>query len=120
MFRCVEPDHWLPSIRHMNEACKKIQRYIGTMTEDEFRADELRQDGVIRQIIIIWEAANRLPDQVREHLGDIPWRDVRGMRNRLVHRYDDVNEQTVWNAATISVPHLFNVVQGILTEHGEA
>ncbi|MCY4518532.1 MAG: DUF86 domain-containing protein [Acidimicrobiaceae bacterium] len=103
----------------MSEACQKIQRYVAGMTEDEFRADELRQDGVIRQITIIWEAAGRLPDQVRDHLGDIPWSDVRGMRNRLVHKYDDVNEEAVWNAVTMSVPQLLNVVQKVLTEYGE-
>ncbi len=119
MFECTRPAEWLPSVHQMSEACLKIQRYIAGMTEDDFRADELRQDGVIRQITIIWEAARRLPDQVRDHLGDIPWSDVRGMRNRLVHKYDDVNEQAVWNAATISVPHLLNVVQGVLAEHGE-
>ena len=119
MFKCVEPDDWLPSVRHMSEACQKIQRYISGMTEDDFRADELRQDGVIRQITIIWEAARRLPDQVRDRMGDIPWSDVRGMRNRLIHKYDDVNEEAVWNAATIEVPRLFGIVQGLLAEHSE-
>ena len=119
MYECTRPEEWLPSLRHMSEACQKIERCIADVTEDEFRADELRQDGVIRQITVIWEAARRLPNQARDQLGDIPWSDVRGMRNRLVHRYDDVNEEAVWSAAMISVPHLLNVVQGVLAEHGE-
>jgi uncharacterized protein with HEPN domain len=69
------------------------------------------QDAVIRRLLIIAEAAKRTSETTRNALSNIPWADINGMRNRLVHEYDDVNLTIVWDVIQLEIPGLITTLK---------
>ncbi len=100
-------------IKHMLEATKQIKIYIDEVSYEEFEKDSLRQDGVIRQIEILGEAANQISENLKEEYPEIPWKDVAGMRNKLIHGYFEVDLETVWNTVKNDLPRLRKDLQKI-------
>ena len=82
------------------DAAKLALEYVRGKTRDEFLADVQLQDAVIRRLAIIGEAAKRVSEATRESLPGLPWRQMAGMRNIIVHEYDDVDLSVVWDAVT--------------------
>lgn len=74
---------WRPHARHIVEAIDRILRYQAMPLEDE----TLRDDAILRNLHTLSESADRLPDELKRMHPDIPWRDVKGFRNHLVHEY---------------------------------
>ena len=64
------------------------------------------QDSVIRRLLVIAEAARRVAEVTRQALPNISWQEINGMRNRLVHQYDDVNLNIVWDVVQSEIPSL--------------
>jgi uncharacterized protein with HEPN domain len=64
------------------------------------------QDSVIRRLLVIAEAARRVSETIRQTLPNISWSEINGMRNRLVHEYDDVNLNIVWDVVQSEIPPL--------------
>lgn len=105
-------------LRHMVDAAKRVKAYIGTAAEAEFMAAPMMQDAVIRNIEILGEAANRLSAAFVGAFPKVPWKDVAGMRHRLIHGYMSVNLHAVWLAASRDVPELLAEVESILRVGG--
>ena len=88
---------------HIEEAAKLASSYVAGMTHDDFLNDKKTQQAVIYNILIIGEAAtqiiNDFPDFVSTH-PDIPWREMRGIRNRMAHGYYELNLTVIWDTAT--------------------
>ncbi|ESQ93886.1 HepT-like ribonuclease domain-containing protein [Asticcacaulis benevestitus] len=86
-------------LRHMQEGVKQASDYISGMDKAGFVADKRTQQAVIMNLVIIGEAATRamkeFPEFTEEH-PDIPWRNMRGMRNRIAHGYFDIDLEQVW------------------------
>lgn len=74
-------------LRHILEAIEKIERYTKGMSKDEFFGNELVVDAVTRNIEIIGEATKNLPADFKKKHSNIPWKDIAGMRDRLIHFY---------------------------------
>lgn len=91
---------------HIQDAIARIESYLAGVTEEQFFEAPLIQDGVIRQLQIIGEATKRLSAEFREGTPGIPWRDVAGMRDKLVHDYMGVDLEAVWDSAIEDVPAL--------------
>ncbi|MFD3430365.1 HepT-like ribonuclease domain-containing protein [Nocardia fluminea] len=98
----------------------RIASYLENLTFADFQKDDLRQDGVIRQLSIIGEAASSLAPETRDAQPEIPWKLVRGMRNMLIHQYFDADLIIVFNAATKSVPELADRILAILKQRDPA
>jgi uncharacterized protein with HEPN domain len=81
---------------------------------EQLEGDKMCYSAVIRQLEIIGEAANRISKEFQAKHPEIPWRKVIGMRNVLIHAYDDVTVDEVWRAATISVPELVKLLEPYL------
>ena len=91
---------------HIRDSCLRIEFYLSGVTEDAFLETELIQDGVVRQIQVIGEAVKRLSRELREANPDIPWSDIAGMRDKLVHDYMGIDLEAVWETARTDIPSL--------------
>jgi uncharacterized protein with HEPN domain len=69
------------------------------------------QDSVIRRLLVIAEAARRVSETTRQTLPNIAWQEINGMRNRLVHEYDDVNLDIVWDVIQSELPSVIEELQ---------
>ena len=100
-------------LAHILECILKIERFtqVGRMV---FLKDELVQDAVLRNFEVIGEAAKRLDDTYRADHPQIPWRAIAGLRDVLIHQYEGVNLQQVWNIVEKDLPGLKNSIKGLL------
>jgi len=97
-------------------AARLAIEYSAGKTESEFEADMLVQDAVIRRLEVIGEAARRVSDTTREAMPDSPWSAIVGMRNIMIHRYDDVDARIVWSTMRESLPPLITVLEQYLNQ----
>lgn len=97
-----DPDY----LEHMLEAIERIRGYVGRKRRAGFLGNRLLQDAVIRNIEIIGEAAGRVSPEFAARNPGIQWREIVGMRHRLVHGYLKVNLETVWEAVDRDLPAL--------------
>jgi uncharacterized protein with HEPN domain len=101
-------------LKHIRDAIGKIQVYTRGVSESAFRSNTLIQDAVIRQIEIIGEATKRLSDRTRMLNPGVPWQDIAGMRNKLVHDYFGVDIEKVWLTVQIDIPALKKQISKLL------
>lgn len=102
------------------EACDAIHRFIGQNSKNAFLGDELRQSGVLQKLIVIGEAAARLPIDFLNQHPEIEWQDIIGFRNIAVHEYFSIMWEIVWETAISDVPDLrVKVAQILVTEFGD-
>lgn len=105
-------------LRHILDAIARVEEYLQGLEEPAFSRNTLVQDGVIRQIEIIGEATRRLSTALRDRYPGIPWQDIAGMRDKLVHDYFGVDMEKVWLTAKDDLPTLKTEVQRILAAGG--
>ncbi len=94
---------------HMLAAIRLAGAYVEGLSREEFLADTRTQQAVILNIVIIGEAATRLVAEYPEFVAryaDIPWKQMRGMRNRMAHGYFDIDLNIVWETIKTSLPVL--------------
>jgi len=96
-------DAW---ILDMLNACRRIQRYTQGVSGATFLTDELRQDAIIRQLTILGEAAKRLSSEYRAAHPDIPWHEIAGFRDVVVHQYERVDLPRVWQIVAVDLDRL--------------
>ena len=101
-------------LKNILESIGKIERYVNGSDEKAFQADDKTQDAVIRQLEVIGEAARLLPDEIKNANPQVPWRDISGMRNHLIHRYFKVDIEEVWRTAQNDLSPLKMEVEKIL------
>jgi uncharacterized protein with HEPN domain len=85
-------------------AADRIARFIEGMDLDGFLADDKTQSAVVREVMVMGEAASQVPTAARIAYPDIPWQDLVQLRNYYIHVYHGVNYRRVWNASTRRVP----------------
>lgn len=104
----------LGRIQDILDSAVKIQRYSAGLSREAFRADEIAVDAVIYNFIIIGEAANHVSPELMTRYPDVPWHQMRGLRNAAVHEYPRVDIGVNWEAAAIYVPALIPQLREIL------
>lgn len=78
------------------ESLEKISRYTAGMTKEQFLGDEKTIDAVTRNLEIIGEAAHKLPDDFKKEHSLIEWKNIVGLRNRIVHAYFGIDTDIIW------------------------
>ncbi|MCZ7583178.1 MAG: DUF86 domain-containing protein [Deltaproteobacteria bacterium] len=103
-------------LRHMLKAAKQAVAMAEGKRVDDLRADAALGLALERLIEIVGEAASWLPEELRARHPVIPWRDIKDMRNRLIHGYDTIDVALVWNTVTEDLPPLVAALEAILQE----
>lgn len=85
-------------------AASRIGRFVAGMSRDAFLEDEKTRSAVLHELLVIGEAAKRLSGAFRSANSRLPWRQMAGMRDKLIHAYDAVDLEEVWRTATVDVP----------------
>jgi uncharacterized protein with HEPN domain len=102
-----------PYLQHILEAIRKIDSYT-TDGRGAFMQNVMAQDAVLRNLEIIGEAAKRLSKETKDRRPDIPWRDVAGLRDVLIHNYMGVNLNRIWGVVERDLPPLRQGIEGLL------
>jgi len=103
-------------LRHIRDAIAKIEAYLADVSESDFYKHSMVQDAVIRQLEIIGEAVRHISEELQNAHSEIPWQDIAGMRNKLIHDYFGVDIEKVWLTATEDIARLKAEVLRILQE----
>ena len=94
---------------HMRQAAGDACGFVDGMSKEDFLADKRTQQAVIMSLIVIGEAATKVMEGYADfaaHHPQIPWRSMRGMRNRMAHGYFDINLDVVWGTVQTALPDL--------------
>lgn len=91
-------------LEDIHEAIQKIERYVDGLTAEQFRHDEKTADAVVRNLEIIGEATNRLPEEFTSQYSNIEWRKIVGLRHRIVHEYFGVDLDIIWQIINADLP----------------
>lgn len=98
-----EPHLYLQDIL---DSIGRIGQYIKGVTLKEFQPDQEKIDAVVRNLEIIGEAANNIPEEIVEKYPEIPWNRMVSMRNKVLHEYFGVDEEILWKTITEDLPSL--------------
>ncbi len=86
-------------IKDILDCIDKIEEYISDVTEEEFYSNSQIQDAVFRRLEVMGEAAKHIPQPFRKIHPNIPWKEIEGLRDVLIHEYFGVNIKRVWKVA---------------------
>lgn len=104
------------SMLHMRDYAQKALAMAKGRQRLELDSDEMLQLALTRAVEVVGEAAARVSEIARSRHADIPWRDIMGMRNRLIHGYDAVDLNLLWDTVTTDLPPLIEALERILQE----
>lgn len=113
-------DRFEDYLGHMLDATHLALSYVEGLSKDDFIVDRKTQQAVILNLVIIGEAATQLGNDCEDFVSrhpEIPWREMRGMRNRLAHGYFEVNLEIVWETIKTSLPDLEQKLKAIAKAH---
>ncbi len=102
---------WKLLFEDIIECINKIEEYTTDLTFDDFEESNLVTDAVVRNIEIIGEASKNIPTEIQQSFSDIPWQKLRGIRNRIVHDYFDVDRKIIWFIITSELTTLKKTLQ---------
>lgn len=98
------------------EAIEKIERYVEGLTIDKFARDTKTIDAVIRNFEIIGEATKHITEEMRKEHPNVPWKDMAGMRDKLIHEYFGVKLEVVWKTIKERLPEVKPLIKEVLEE----
>ncbi|MGQ9710170.1 MAG: HepT-like ribonuclease domain-containing protein [Anaerolineae bacterium] len=99
-------------------AIESIEGFVEGMNLETFQADDKTTSAVMRKLEIIGEATKRIPDETRQKHPHIPWKEMAGMRDKLIHFYFGVDYLLVWRTIKERLPQVKQGIQKILQEAG--
>ena len=105
---------WRFYVQDMIACCERVLAYTATLDQASFLAERRTYDAVLYNIMLIGEAAARVPDTIRAEHSDTPWRELVGTRNRIVHGYFAVDEDVIWTIIRDAIPALLPQLRGIV------
>ena len=101
-------------LEHIEQNLKRIILYASGITEEEFLENIQLQDACIRQIEIMGEATKRISEIFKGSHPEVPWKDMAGMRDKIIHDYLDVDLNIVYQTIAVDIPTLLPVIEKIL------
>lgn len=101
-------------LQHILDAIKKIEKYIKSVDYNLFTKNDMMIDAVMKELEIIGEAADNLSKEFKKQHPEIPFLDIKGMRNILIHEYFGVNLEIIWKTCKESLPELKELIKPLL------
>ncbi len=101
-------------LQHIFDSIQQIETYLQGVSREHFLQTKLLQDGVVRQLEIIGEASRNLSNEIRQHHPEVPWSQMIGLRNRVIHAYFNVSLEIVWEITQNDLPVLKRQINDIL------
>lgn len=103
-------------LRHILDEAGEAIQFVKDISFEDFTKDSKTVHAVFRAIEIIGEAAAKISGECKELHPDIPWADIIGMRNHLIHVYFDVDHETVWETVKTDIPKLVQIIAPLLKD----
>ncbi len=108
---------YIPYLQHILDECKYIVSVITPKTtKDAFLSDETLKRAIARSLEIIGEATKKIPADVKYHWQSIQWRNMAGMRDKLIHDYMGIDYHIVWDVAKNVIPSLLEQIQEVIEQ----
>jgi uncharacterized protein with HEPN domain len=104
---------WRFYLDDMIASAEKVLAYSKGLDRVSFESSGLNYDATLRNLELIGEAATHIPDSVRQGFSDIPWRMIVATRNRLIHGYLGIDNDTIWSIVQDEVPKLLSPLKGM-------
>ena len=99
-------DRDLSALEDILYSIKLLEKYSHDLSEDEFYQSQEKQDLIVHRLEIIGEASKRLSEKTINKYPEIPWKEMKGMRDVLIHQYDNIMLRTVWNVLNERIPEI--------------
>lgn len=109
----------LQSLLDIYQSAELIMQYVCNVSADDFADNALLQDAVVRRLTIIGEAAGRISEKGKEALQNVEWSRIRGLRNRLVHEYDAVAIEIVWDIVQTEIEPLLKELAPVIPSENQ-
>ncbi len=103
-------------LKDILDAMEAIERFVGSMEFEDFKRDDKTSSAVIRKFEIVGEAAKNIPETIKQKYSSIPWREMGGMRDRLIHFYFGIKYELVWRTIKDVIPQVKPLMRKILEE----
>ena len=103
-------------VRHMLDATREALSFVVGKTREDLNVDRMLTLSCVRLLEVIGEAASQVSPEFRAKYPQVPWNQITGMRNRLIHAYFDVNLDVLWETLAGSLPSLAHALEGILQQ----
>ena len=110
-------------LEHVQQAATDACSFVEGLNKDDFLADKRTQQAVVMSLIIIGEAATKVMDRHPEFTqahATVPWRSMRGMRNRIAHGYFEINLDVVWDTVQMALPQLLKQLPAVRDDANDA
>lgn len=101
---------------HIYDAICRVEIYISGIDKSTFLANRMMQDAIVRQIEIIGEATRHISEELQEKHPELPWFEMRGIRNKIVHDYLEINTDIIWDTVQNNLPALKPMIKKLLGE----
>ena len=103
-------------IKDILQNMRDAQEFIQGLSYDRFASDKKTLNAVVRSVEVIGEAAKKVPDEIRTKYPSVPWKEMAGMRDKLIHFYFGVDREAVWLVVKERIPALAPLIEQILQD----
>jgi uncharacterized protein with HEPN domain len=103
-------------LRDILKAIGRIEQFIVNTDEEAFRGNEEKSDSVMFNLMIIGEAVKTIPDEVRNKMPNVRWRDIGRLRDKIVHHYFAIDYAVIWEIVTVHLPPLREAIEKMLAD----
>ncbi|MDO8659300.1 MAG: DUF86 domain-containing protein [Candidatus Parcubacteria bacterium] len=110
-----------PNIRvlHIRDAIKRIEKAVKSAKYLDLSKNDVLLRAVVYDVMVIGEASKNMPNDLKTTYADIPWKNISGTRDKLVHDYFDIDVDIIWNIITHELPKLKSAINDYISKHPE-